>query len=91
MAPKAEEEFEDFEIEGGEQGLSKGKNHIQSSLKKNLCFTNPLLVVSYDLYKPSKPFKNFINMRFSEDSGEVKTINECVIKIGLNTQRLSRN
>ena len=34
MAPKAEEEFEDFEIEGGEQGLSKGKNHIQSSLKK---------------------------------------------------------
>ncbi|XP_023324335.1 uncharacterized protein LOC111698280 [Eurytemora carolleeae] len=24
MAPKAEEEFEDFEIEGGEQGLSKG-------------------------------------------------------------------
>ena len=74
MAPKAEEEFEDFEIEGGEHGLSKGKNHIQSwiSLKKNLCFTNPLLVVSHDLYKPSKPSKNFLNIRFLRGlTGEV--------------------
>ena len=41
-------------------------------LEKKFSFTNPLLVVSYDLYKPSKPSKNFLNIRFLRGlTGEV--------------------